>query len=225
MQTCFLQDGLGSTTGLTDGNVVVPGMRKQVENMNRVGTIVCVLLIASSLSVSCDRSDEPLSPSATPTPSSVYDLIPEAVTLEEARSILPFEVTLPSFLPEGVSHNPELSVTRGRDDELVGFTAKYWEDRSAPPDVPRLRLRIDEDDSHIALSSASPNNLIRVGGEQVFFEASPDGPHSEAQAAWNHEEVAFQVIFAWLDTDGEDLGYVSDQMRADAIKVIESMIQ
>jgi len=197
--------------------------------MNRVATIVSVLLIVSAVSVSCGTSDEPAPPPTTPTGPFVYDLLLSylnRVTLEEARSIVPFEVTLPSFLPEGVSDAPVIEVSRdSRDGSADDFTAMYWEDKSAPLGVPRLRIRIDEDNSHMSLSNVPPNKLMSVAGEQVSFEASPEGPHSNVWAAWNHEGVAFQVIFAWLSADGKDLGYVSEEMRADALKVIESMIQ
>ena len=102
----------------------------------------------------------------------------------------------------------------------------YWEEDTVSPGVSRLRMRIHELSGDSILADTVVFEVTNINGVSVEFSINPfDGDLAEAVAAWSHEGVGYQAEFLWLSDDDTSDGEVTDQMRADALKVIESMIE
>jgi len=192
--------------------------------MNRLTGVVMMLLLTSALALSCRESRPTSSLTVDPTLPAADGSIPRWVTLEEARAILPFEIVLPSFLPGGVSNDPRLEVYKDSEGELSGFIATYGEDKSAPSDVPRLRIHVSEEPGGLPATDSALHDSVNIGGIEVRLAVSPEA-RSDIWAAWSQGEIDCFLLFAWINAEGGELGHVSDQMKADALKVIESMIE
>ncbi len=155
---------------------------------------------------------------------------PQAVTrvdtLSDAQSLFPFQVNLPSFLPAGTSRTPELSVLHDDDGMPDQLEAMYWEEDTVPPGVSRLRTRIRELSGRSFLPDTLDFEVVDIKGVAVQFATSPfGGDIAEAVAAWSNEGTGYHAEFLWPSDDDTSDGEVTDQMRADALKVIESMIE
>lgn len=140
-------------------------------------------------------------------------------TLSQAEYLLPFQVTLPSFLPAGVSHPPELLVRHDDDGRPEQLDALYLEE-----DTGVSRLRIIELSGRSFLPDTLNFEVVDINGVSVQLATRLGGDLAEAAAAWSHEGIGYNVEFIWLSDEGTSDGEVTDQMRAEALKVIESMI-
>jgi hypothetical protein len=173
------------------------------------------------LTTSCDGNG--VGRATTPVPDAI---LARPVTLTQAESLLSFEVTLPSFLPEGTSRTPELSVMaddEGRPELLV---AAYWEEKAARAGTPRLRIRFHELSGHSSLPDNLDFEVVEIDGVPVEFAVNPFGAdYAEAVAAWSHKGVGLQAEFFWLTDEQPGDGEITEAMRRDALEVIESMIR
>jgi hypothetical protein len=162
---------------------------------------------------------------ASPTiASEVTPIYSREVTLVEARSLLPFELILPSFIPEGTLSSPGLTVSPDYAPDRV--EVMYWETEEALPGLRRLRMRITEAyETEMAMTDR--REVLDVRGVQVGFVVGPFAPRSdsEAEAVWNRDDAGFAVEFYWLPDEWTSRGLVTDEMRADALRIIESMIR
>jgi hypothetical protein len=188
-------------------------------NLDGAATLVIIIVLAVLLNA-CGESA--LQGAGTGTPVVAQD-VTRVDTLSQAESLLPFQVTLPSFLPAGVSHTPELLVRHDDDGRPEQLDALYLEEDTGSPGVSRLRI--------IELSGRSflPDTLnfevVDINGVSVQFATRLGGDLAEAAAAWSHEGIGYNVEFLWLSDEGTSDGEVTDQMRAEALKVIESIIE
>ncbi len=182
-----------------------------------------MIIVLAALLNSCAGNGEQNGGTSTPDTSQEVIYI---ATLSEAESLLPFQVTLPSFLPAGTSGPPELSVLYREDRTPLQLEAVYWEKDTVSPGISRLRMRIREVSGRFSLPETLNFEVVKLGGIPVEFTGKASGEeHVEAVAAWSHEGTGYQVEFLWLSDEGTSDGEVTDQMRADALKVIESMIE
>ncbi len=194
-------------------------MRRKARILVIIASVVLLLLFVPLIGI-CSQVRSS-SQQGTPTP--VVQDVTRVDTLSQAESLLPFQVTLPSFLPAGVSHTPELLVLHDDDGRPEQLQALYLEEDTGSPDVSRLRI--------IELSGRSflPDTLnfevVDINGVSVQFATGLGGDPAEAVAAWSHEGIGYNVEFLWLSDEGTSDGEVTDQMRAEALKVIESMIE
>ena len=181
------------------------------------------------MAVSCGRHDgrDAAPPTAVLSPtvgSEVTPIYSREVTLSEARSLLPFELILPSFIPEGTLSSPTLTVSPDYAPDEV--EVMYWETEDALPGLRRLRMRITEA-YETDMVMTDPSEVLNVRGVQVGFVVGPFAPYndSEAEAVWNRDDAGFAVEFYWLPDERTPEGPVTDEMRADALRIVESMIE
>ena len=195
-------------------------MRGKVRILVIIASVVLLLFFVPLIAFGLCSQVRSSSQQGTPTP--VVQDVTRVDTLSQAESLVPFQVTLPSFLPAGVSHTPELLVRHDDDGRPEQLDALYLEEDTGSPGVSRLRI--------IELSGRSflPDTLnfevVDINGVSVQLATRLGGDLAEAAAAWSHEGIGYNVEFIWLSDEGTSDGEVTDQMRAEALKVIESMI-
>ncbi len=147
-----------------------------------------------------------------------------AVTLEEAESLLPFDVRLPSFLPAGVSSAPELSLIEDEGTPYM-LVAEYPEASTPPAEGPPLRMVIYQAASVSFIDLSLRPDVIYIRGERTWFlPLPPDGGPLEAVTAWNHDGVGYFAELTWLADEAPDGERVTSQMRAEVVKTVESMV-
>lgn len=147
-----------------------------------------------------------------------------AVTLEEAQSLLPFDVRLPSFLPAGVSSTPELSVMED-DGTPYLLVAEYPEASTPSAEGPPLQMVLYQAASVSFIPLSLEPQVINVLGERTWFLPLPaDGGPLRALTAWNHIGIGYFVELMWLADEGPDAEGVTPQMRVEVVKTVESMV-
>ena len=199
-------------------------MRRKVRILVIIASVVLLLFFVPLIAFGLCSQVRSSSQQGTPTP--VVQDVTRVDTLSQAESLLPFQVALPSFLPEGTSGPPELSVLYREDRTPLQLEAVYWEKDTVSPGISRLRMRIREVSGRFSLPETLDFEVVKLGGIPVEFASKASGEeHVEALAAWSHEGTGYQAEFLWLSDDETSDGEVTDQMRADALKVIESMIE
>lgn len=181
--------------------------------------VTVLMMLAIGLPVACDGGDGSPNGAAGETPSSGRVRVS---SLSEGQSLLPFDVTLPSFVPVGTSDIPELVVIYREDDTPYLLEAIYWE-RSVSNSRP-LRMRIREAAGRASVTDNVESETVRIREVQVEFAAEGGNGDARAIAAWSHAGTGYQVEFLWL-SDGETNRLPEDEVRAEALKVIESMIE
>lgn len=197
-------------------------MRSKVRILVIIASVV-LLLFFVSLSGICSQVR---SSSQQGTPAIVVQEVTHVDTLSQAESLLPFQVALPSFLPAGTSRTPELLVLHDDDGRPEQLEAMYWEEDTVSPDVSRLRMTVTELSGRSFLPDTLNFEVVDIDGVSVQFATRPfGGDLTEAVAAWSHEGIGYHVEFRWLSDDETSDGEITDQMRADALKVIESIIE
>lgn len=197
-------------------------MRSKVRILVIIASVV-LLLFFVSLSGICSQVR---SSSQQGTPAIVVQEVTHVDTLSQAESLLPFQVALPSFLPAGTSRTPELLVLHDDDGRPEQLEAMYWEEDTVSPDVSRLRMTVIELSGRSFLPDTLNFEVVDIDGVSVQFATRPfGGDLTEAVAAWSHEGIGYHVEFRWLSDDETSDGEITDQMRADALKVIESIIE
>jgi hypothetical protein len=169
-------------------------------------------------------------PTVEAVPWAVQEVTPlssRTVTLNEAQSLLPFKVIMPTFFPEGTSQaTPTVRVDFDSDGTADRAQATYLEDNQAVPSVRRMRMRITEAEGEHSVGGSPGREVTNVRGVAVELGVGLFGPEdTQIVAMWNQGGTVFEVEFYWLPAEGTNQGEVTEQMRADALKVIESMIQ
>ncbi len=164
-----------------------------------------VLLLACS----AERSGvPPITPSA------------RSVTVDEAESLLHFDVKLPSFLPEATAPTPALYVVFDEEGQPDWLEAMFWERDTAREKETGLRIRIMQSPGDMSLLGDWEE--VEIGGASVQLEVH--NSRSEIIAGWTQAGIGFDAEFVWLQ-DGHAEGAVTREMRSDALKVIRSMIE
>ena len=147
-----------------------------------------------------------------------------AVTLAEAKSLLPFEVRLPSFLPAGVSSTPELSVMQDGGTPYL-LVAEYPEASTPPAQGPPLRMVVYQAATASFIPLEREPHIIYALGERTWFLSLPsDGGSVRAVTAWNHAGVGYFVEFTWPSDEVPDGEGISTQMWTDVVSLVESMV-
>jgi len=181
-------------------------------------TIVAVAVIVITRGGDSGQPEEPINQLLRDGGSS------RAVTLEEAQSLLPFDVRLPSFLPTGVSSAPELSVIEDEGTPYL-LVAEYAEDSTPSAEGPPLRMVIYQAASVSFIPLSLGPHVIHVLGERTWFlPLPPDGGPLEAVTAWNHDGVGYFVELTWLADEAPDGAGITSQMRTEVIKAVESVV-
>lgn len=197
-------------------------MRSKVRILVIIASVVLLLFFVSLIGI-CSQVR---SSSQQGTPAIVVQEVTHVDTLSQAESLLPFQVALPSFLPAGTSRTPELLVLHDDDGRPEQLEAMYWEEDTVSPDVSRLRMTVIELSGRSFLPDTLNFEVVDIDGVSVQFATRPfGGDLTEAVAAWSHEGIGYHVEFRWLSDDETSDGEITDQMRADALKVIESIIE
>ena len=140
-----------------------------------------------------------------------------AVTLAEAESLLPFDVRLPSFLPENTSPTATFYVEfddQGRPDWLE---ANFRELDGAEGRGLRIRITQSLGDSFF-----SGSEQVKIAEVSVQLEASRTAAWLFAE--WSQAGMLYDAEFAWL-RDGQPEGGVTAEMRGEALRVVRSMIE
>ena len=148
----------------------------------------------------------------------------QAVTLEEAQSLLPFDVRLPSFLPAGVSSTPELSVIED-DGTPYLLVAEYPEASTPSADGPPLRMVLYQAESVSFIPLSLEPQVINVLGERTWFLPLPvDSGPLRTLTAWNHVGIGYFVELTTVADEVPDVEGVTLQMRVGVVKTVESMV-
>lgn len=146
------------------------------------------------------------------------------VTLEEAQSLLPFDVRLPSFLPAGVSSTPELSVMED-DGTPYLLLAEYPEASTPLVEGPPLRMVLYQAASVSFIPLSLEPQVINVLGERTWFLPLPaDGGPLQVLTAWNHVGIGYFVELTSLVDEGPDTEGITPQIRVEVVKTVESMV-
>lgn len=199
-------------------------MRRKARILVIIASVVLLLLFVP-LIAAFGLCSQVRGPTNQIEPATVVQEVTHVDTLSQAESLLPFQVALPSFLPAGVSHTPELLVLHDDDGRPEQLEAMYREEDTVSPDVSRLRMTIIELSGRSFLPDTLNFEVVDINGVSVQFATSLGGNLAEAVAAWSHEGIGYNVEFLWLSDEGTSDGEVTDQMRAEALKVIESMVE
>jgi hypothetical protein len=187
------------------------------------GSAAAVICLWAVFLASCDGAGEAERQTATP----VWEPdVLRRVTVDEARSLLDFEPTLPSFVPRGALQTPDLRVLGDEPGKADYLEVMYWDDGSAPPGVTPVRIRLSELLGHTSMADAFEPEVIDVAGVDVDFAVGPfGGLYADIMAAWTHNEVSVEAEFYWVTDDDPSERLVTQEMRTDALKMIESMIR
>ena len=140
-----------------------------------------------------------------------------AVTLEEAESLLGFEVKLPSFLPEATSPAPALYVGFVEPGQVDWLEAAFAERDTAT--ATGLRIRIMQSPGDMPVSGSEE---VKIGDTSVQLDANLS--RSELWASWTQAGMRFDAEFVWL-RDGQPESRITEEMRNDALRTIRSMIE
>ncbi len=145
-------------------------------------------------------------------------------TLSEAQSLASFEIVLPSYVPSGTSAEPDIFYAPDAPNTPEGARIVFSAIRSGPDDQPGLQVTILEAPGDFSLSRDYQPEVVTILGYPVQLTTDP-GDEGEARimSAWKQGNTAMGVEFLWF-SDGDSHGTVTDEMRADALRVIESMI-
>ena len=200
-------------------------MRSKVRILVIIASVV-LLLFFVPLIAALGLCSQVRGPTNQIEPATVVQKVTHVDTLSQAESLLPFQVALPSFLPAGTSRTPELLVLHDDDGKPEQLEAMYWEEDTVSPDVSRMRMTVIELSGRSFLPDTLNFEVVDIDGVSVQFATRPfGGDLTEAVAAWSHEGIGYHVEFRWLSDDETSDGEITDQMRADALKVIESIIE
>ncbi len=143
-------------------------------------------------------------------------------TVEEAQALLLFQPVLPSFIPEHTAPEPNLAVYCDEDGVPDQLQAIYWEADRESGREDGVRIRITESLARVATRDDAEIQEVNGTAVQLVSDLYRD---SEALlfVMWNQGKVAVQAEFLWLVNEDAH-GSVTDDMKAEAINVIESMI-
>ena len=144
-------------------------------------------------------------------------------TVEEAQALLPFQPVLPSFIPEHTAPEPNLAVYCDEDGVPDQLQAIYWEADRESGREDGVRIRITESLARIATREDAEIQEVNGTPVQLVSDLYREG-EALLFAMWNQGKVAVQAELLWL-SDGDSHGPITDEMRAEAIQVVESMIE
>jgi hypothetical protein len=192
-----------------------------------LGLAACLVVAFVACEGDAAKERAPATPEASRPATPGSELGPgKEVTLDEARSMVPFDVILPSFIPNGASQVPTVSVLDDADGDANRIELMYWEDGSSSAFTRPVRIRITEA-AGTEMAITARREVVGIRGVEVGFATGPftKGNDAGVDAVWNYKGIGFGAEFYWLPAEGTVQGEVTEQMRADALKVIESMIQ
>ena len=197
------------------------------DHWRALGLAVCIVMGLAACEGDGRENGASMTPGASLTATEeIGEGAGEHVTLDEARSIVPFDVILPSFIPDGASQVPTVSVLDDADGDANRIELMYWEDGSSSAFTRPVRIRITEA-AGTEMAITARREVVGIRGVEVGFATGPftKGNDAGVDAVWNYKGIGFGAEFYWLPAEGTVQGEVTEQMRADALRVIESMIQ
>ncbi len=137
--------------------------------------------------------------------------------MDEAESLLHFDIKLPSFLPEATAPTPAIYVVFDEEGQPDLLEVTFSERDTAYETGLRIRIMQSPGDMSIGGSEE-----VKIGDTSVQLDANRS--RSELWASWTQAGIRFDAEFVWL-REGYPEGAITGEMRNDALKVIRSMIE
>jgi len=152
------------------------------------------------------------------------------VSIEEMERIGGFPFIFPSYLPEGMDGKMELSAWPGGEETVGGVQYETYPKES----VLIYRKRVDAPGITITQrkppfleaypDSTSAPESHTIAGTEVFCHVHNPWDHVVLLCYWLIEDRGFEALFSW--TVGSPTPYfIAEDMREEALKVIQSMIE
>jgi len=158
-------------------------------------------------------------------------------SVEEMERVAGFPFIFPSYLPEGLGDKMKLSAWAGGEATVGGVPIKDDPNESVliyskRPDAPSIAITERKPLSPEAYPEPSYGlEAHTIGGTDVscYVQNSPgevNTPFAELVflCEWVIEDRGFQVGFSWTG-ESSTPGYIAEDMRQEALKVIQSMIE
>ena len=172
-------------------------------------TACLTLVLATAIAAGCNGSG----PSRPSTEES----------LGHAQSVVSFPIVVPSYLPSGVSAEPDIKVTPSESVRLTFYPKVQSDDPD--PTAPLVYITQKLTDARPLTASESADvTERRLRDKTITFQSGRNAKDEVFLAgSWRDGDLLWEANLIWW-ADSPEQKAASPEMEAEAVKVIESLI-